>query len=268
MIPREGSHFFLPNFFSSLLSFTLFYIIALTRRKIFCAKEYFEKAAENDEAGGHYNLGVMYLKGIGVKRDVQLARKYFIEAFNAGQPKAFYQLGKMFHTGVGLKKNLFMATVLYKLVAERGPWSSLSRWALESYLKGNVGKASFLYSRMAELGYEVAQSNAAWILDKYRERSMCMGESGFCTDAERHQRAHSLWWQASEQGNEHAALLIGDAYYYGRGTEIDYDRAAEAYMHAKSQSNAQAMFNLGTCMNMVKDFHLTFILPSDTMIRH
>lgn len=209
------------------------------------AKEYFEKAVDHDEAGGHYNLGVMYLKGVGVKRDVKLACNYFIMAAKEGQPKAFYQLAKMFHTGVGLKRNLPMATALYKLVAERGPWSSLSRWALESYLKGDVGKAFLLYSRMAELGYEVAQSNAAWILDKYRERSMCIGESGFCTDAERLQRAHSLWWQASEQGNEHAALLIGDAYYYGRGTERDYDRAAKAYMHAKSQSNAQAMFNLG-----------------------
>ncbi|KAF5730305.1 ERAD-associated E3 ubiquitin-protein ligase component HRD3A [Tripterygium wilfordii] len=209
------------------------------------AKEYFEKAADNDEPGGHYNLGVLYLKGIAVKRDVKLACKYFIVAANAGQPKAFYQLAKMFQTGVGLKKDLHMATGLYKLVAERGPWSSLSRWALESYLKGDVGKAYLLYSRMAELGYEVAQSNAAWIIDKYVEHSMCMGESGFCTDAERHQRAHSLWWQASEQGNEHAALLIGDAYYYGRGTERDYVRASEAYMHAKSQSNAQAMFNLG-----------------------
>ncbi|CAN1159252.1 ERAD-associated E3 ubiquitin-protein ligase component HRD3A [Linum perenne] len=209
------------------------------------AKEYFEKAADNEEPGGHYNLGVMYLKGIGVKRDIRLACQYFIVAANAGQPKAFYQLAKMFHTGVGLKKNLAMATALYKLVAERGPWSSLSRWALESYLKGDVGKAFLLYSRMAEMGYEIAQSNAAWILDKYGERSMCVGESGFCTDAERHQRAHALWWQASEQGNEHAALLIGDAYYYGRGTARDYERAAEAYMHAKSQSNAQAMFNLG-----------------------
>ncbi|KAK6925303.1 Sel1-like repeat [Dillenia turbinata] len=209
------------------------------------AKEYFEKAADNQEAGGHYNLGVLYLKGIGVKRDVKLACKYFIFAANAGQPKAFYQLAKMFHTGVGLKKSLPTATALYKLVAERGPWSSLSRWALESYLKGDVGKAFLLYSRMAELGYEVAQSNAAWILDKYGGHSMCIGESGFCSDVERHQRAHSLWWQASEQGNEHAALLIGDAYYYGWGTERDYHRAAEAYMHAKSQSNAQAMFNLG-----------------------
>lgn len=209
------------------------------------AKEYFEKAADNEDPGGYYNLGVLYLKGIGVKKDVKLACKYFIMASNNGQAKAFYQLAKMFRTGVGLKKNLHMATALYKLVAERGPWSSLSRWALEAYLKGDVGKALLLYSRMAELGYEVAQSNAAWILDKYGERSMCMGASGFCTDAERHQRAHSLWWQASEQGNEHAALLIGDAYYYGRGTDRDYERAAEAYMHAKSQSNAQAMFNLG-----------------------
>ncbi|KAG5014852.1 hypothetical protein AAZX31_08G053400 [Glycine max] len=209
------------------------------------AKEYFEKAADNDEVGGHYNLGVMYLKGIGVNRDVKLACKFFVFAANHGQPKAFYQLAKIFHTGLGFKKNIPLATALYKLVAERGPWSSLSRWALESYLKGDVGKAFMLYSRMAEMGYEVAQSNAAWILDKYGERSMCMGESGFCTDAERHQRAHSLWWQASEQGNEHAALLIGDAYYYGRGTARDYERAAEAYMHAKSQLNAQAMFNLG-----------------------
>ncbi|KAI9174260.1 hypothetical protein LWI28_014722 [Acer negundo] len=209
------------------------------------AKEYFEKAAEHEETGGHYNLGVMYYKGIGVKRDVKAACKYFLVAANAGHQKAFYQLAKMFHTGVGLKKNLPMATALYKLVAERGPWNSLSRWALESYLKGDVGKAFLLYSRMAELGYEVAQSNAAWILDKYGERSMCMGESGLCTDAERHQRAHSLWWQASEQGNEHAALQIGDAYYYGRGTERDYVRAAEAYMHAKSHGNAQAMFYLG-----------------------
>jgi SEL1 protein len=32
---------------------------------------------------------------------------------------------------------------------------------------------------------------------------------------------------------------------FPQGTERDYERAAEAYMHAKSQANAQAMFNLG-----------------------
>ncbi|KAG2553219.1 hypothetical protein PVAP13_9KG434300 [Panicum virgatum] len=180
------------------------------------AREYFKLAADNKEAGGHYNLGVLYLKGIGVKRDIMEACNHLLQAVNAGQPKAIYQVAKLFQKGIGLKKNLHMATMLYKSVAERGPWSSLSRWALESYLKGDVGKALLLYSRMADLGYEVAQSNAAWILDRYGDQSICMGESGFCTDMERHLRSHALWWQASEQGNEHAALLIGDAYYYGR----------------------------------------------------
>ena len=75
------------------------------------AKEYFEKAAEHEETGGRYNLGVMYYKGIGVKRDVKLACKYFLVAANAGHQKAFYQLAKMFHTGVGLKKNLHMVSL-------------------------------------------------------------------------------------------------------------------------------------------------------------
>ena len=77
------------------------------------AKEYFEKAADNEEAGGHYNLGVVYLKGLGVKRDLKRACDHFMVAANAGQPKAFYQLAKMFHYGVGLKKDLTMVKLSF-----------------------------------------------------------------------------------------------------------------------------------------------------------
>ncbi|KFK41793.1 hypothetical protein AALP_AA2G172800 [Arabis alpina] len=211
------------------------------------ARECFEKVASREDPTGIYYLGMLYLKGVGVERDVKQATKYFLLAANAGLPKAIYQIAKMLHAGAELKNNLNMlkmAAAFYTLVAERGPWCSLSRWALKADVQGDVGKAFILYSRMSELGYEVAQSNAAWILDKYGERSMCIGVSGFCTAKERHDRAHSLWWRASEQGNDYAALLVGDAYYYGRGEERDFVRAAEAYMYAKCQLNAQAMFNL------------------------
>ena len=61
----------------------------------------------------------MYLKGIGVKRDVRLAVKYFIKAaINGQRPKAHYQLAKMFHTGVGLGKNIPMVTSLFVFVME------------------------------------------------------------------------------------------------------------------------------------------------------
>ncbi|MCO5608676.1 hypothetical protein L7F22_062890 [Adiantum nelumboides] len=234
--------------------------LGVDKRNYTMARECFKKAAEHDDPDGHYNLGVLYLQGKGVKKDVEIASNYFVGAANAGHPKAYYQLAKLFQRGLGVKKDLAMATVLYKMVAERGPWGSLMRWALESYLKGDIGKALLLYSRAAELGYEIAQSNAAWILEKYHEEEYCMGESGFCKSGERYRRAHTLWWHASEQGNDDAALLIGDAYYYGRGTERDLERAAGAYNHARLQENAQAIFNLGYMHEhgegLPLDFHL------------
>ncbi|VAI07556.1 unnamed protein product [Triticum turgidum subsp. durum] len=206
---------------------------------------WFSKAVEKDEPRAMELMGEIFARGAGVERNYTLAYRWLRLAAQQEQYSAYNGLGYLYVKGYGVEKNLTKATVLYKSVAERGPWSSMSRWALESYLKGDIGKALLLYSRMADLGYEVAQSNAAWILDRYGDEHICMGESGFCSDMERHLRAHALWWQASEQGNEHAALLIGDAYYYGRGVGRDYERAAEAYMHAQSQSNAHAMFNLG-----------------------
>ena len=72
------------------------------------AREYFKLAADNKEAGGHYNLGVLYLKGIGVKRDIMEACNHLLQAVNAGHPKAIYQVAKLFQKGIGLKKNLHM----------------------------------------------------------------------------------------------------------------------------------------------------------------
>ncbi len=55
---------------------------------------------------------------------------------------------------------------LFKNVAERGDWSERLMDAHSMYKEGNVDGALLLYSRLAELGYEVAQSNVAFILDK------------------------------------------------------------------------------------------------------
>ena len=42
-----------------------------------------------------------------------------------------------------------------------------------------------------------------------------------------------------------ARVKIGDYYYYGYGTDVDYESAAVHYrMASEQQHNAQAMFNL------------------------
>jgi SEL1 protein len=71
------------------------------------AKEYFRRAADTGDSHGNYNLGVLYLQGMGVKKDVKEACKNFLIAADKGHPKAFYQLAKMQQKGIpGMKKDV------------------------------------------------------------------------------------------------------------------------------------------------------------------
>lgn len=55
---------------------------------------------------------------------------------------------------------------LFKNVAERGRWSEVLMQAHNDYRDGNLNKAYVQYALLSELGYEVAQSNTAFMLDR------------------------------------------------------------------------------------------------------
>merc|ERR1712203_929329 len=68
-------------------------------------------------------------------------------------------------------------------------------------------------------------------------------------------------FRAAAQGYSAARVRLGDYYYYGWGTNIDYETAASHYRIAsEQQNNAQAMFNLGYMhelgLGMNRDIHL------------
>ena len=54
---------------------------------------------------------------------------------------------------------------LFKNVAECGRIAQMLMEAHEAYQAGNIDTALLKYALLAELGYEVAQSNVAYILD-------------------------------------------------------------------------------------------------------
>jgi SEL1 protein len=70
-------------------------------------------------------------------------------------------------------------------------------------------QALLLYLQASELGMEIGQSNAAWMLDR-----------GFAHAG--HQAASvatALFKRSAEQGNVMSLLQLGDCYYYGSGVE-------------------------------------------------
>lgn len=96
-------------------------------------------------------------------------------------------------------------------------------------------QALLLYLQAAELGMEVAQSNAAWMLQRG------FGHSGPLAAAV----ATTLYRRSAEQGNVVSLLQLGDCYYYGGGVEQDWVRSAAIYYEAYKLGSPEAMFNLG-----------------------
>ncbi|XP_058018451.1 protein sel-1 homolog 1 isoform X2 [Ahaetulla prasina] len=216
------------------------------------ALKYFQKAAEQGWVDGQLQLGSMYYNGIGVKKDYKQAYKYFNLASQGGHILAFYNLAQMHATGTGVMRSCHTAVELFKNVCERGRWSERLMTAYNSYKDGNTNSAVVQYLLLAEQGYEVAQSNAAFILDQ---------KASIIEENETYPRALLHWNRAASQGYTVARLKLGDYHFYGFGTEIDYETAFIHYRLAtEQQHSAQAMFNLGYMhekgLGIKQDIHL------------
>ena len=118
--------------------------------------------------------------------------------------------------------------------------------------RGNHDTAYVLYQLLADRGFEMAQSNAAHLLDQQLVGMFDVNGS----DA----RAFVLWKQSAEQGHAVARVKLGDYHYYGRGTAVNHVAAAHEYQRAVELRSPQAMFNLGamhqTGLGLPQDLHL------------
>lgn len=61
---------------------------------------------------------------------------------------------------------VYLCLQFFKNVCERGRWSERLMTAYGSFKEGETDAALVQYLLLAEQGYEVAQSNAAFILDQ------------------------------------------------------------------------------------------------------
>ncbi|XP_054474125.1 protein sel-1 homolog 1 [Anoplopoma fimbria] len=217
------------------------------------ALKYFQKAAEQGWVDGQLQLGTMYYNGIGVKRDYKQALKFFNLASQAGHILAFYNLAQMHATGTGVMRSCHTAVELFKNVCERGRWSERLMTAYASFKEGESDAALVQYLLLAEQGYEVAQSNVAFVLDQKGARIF--------TENETYPRALLHWSRAAAQGYTVARIKLGDYHFYGYGTDVDYETAVIHYrLASEQQHSAQAMFNLGYMhekgLGIKQDIHL------------
>ncbi|EXJ83541.1 hypothetical protein A1O1_07164 [Capronia coronata CBS 617.96] len=163
------------------------------------AQTWFKRGVANGDSFAQYHLGLMYRDGLGVPQDgvragtylkaaaeqslpiaqsalgvlfldqgdVDTAGRYFELAAGAGVMEAFYYLAELTNQGVGRERNCGLATVYYKVVAERAEiLHSPFIEANAAYERGDFERAFVAALKTAEHGYENAQANVAYLLDQ------------------------------------------------------------------------------------------------------
>ncbi|RLN89846.1 hypothetical protein BBJ28_00004059 [Nothophytophthora sp. Chile5] len=236
----------------------------------------FKAAAKQGSMEAFYNLGVLHMQGGGSNGAIvatehpefEVAHGYFQVAAHQGHTISSHKLGHMSLHGIGTTRSCKNAVESFKMVAERGEWDRVLSQAYKDFKHQDYEAAFMKYAVMAQQGYEVAQHNAAYLLDydflTPSAFSPMLSLTPSAMELEEDVVAATavmLYKLAALQGNVDANLKIGDYYYYGKGSHpVDFVKASAHYSLASKRSNAQAMFNLALMyehgVGVDQDFYL------------
>ena len=223
------------------------------------ALEYFKAAAERGNAEAQFNLGAMHIGGMGVRKAHDKALHYFTLSAHQGHTLALYNLGQMHLNGLGAPRSCPVGAQFLKAVAERGAWGAQLEEAHAALQTSGPELALILYASLAEGGFELAQANAAFLLDQHYLHRPEVPLLGMNAD-KLAEAANYMYRLAAQQGNVEAELKLGDYCYYGWGQKADLEAAVAHYRTAAESRSAQAMFNLAYMyahgLGLTRDYHL------------
>ena len=158
--------------------------------------------------------------------------------------------------GYGAARHCQTAVGYYRIVLETASTKSIPLWkeAFENYKKGNYQAALIYYLYLADLGFDIAQLNAADIIAA--KKSLIEEDHNDFM-----KRAKFNWERASQDGNSvasQAILNLGDYYFY---EEKNYEKAVERYrLNSDRYDCPRSSFNLGYMhhygIGLPKDHHL------------
>jgi TPR repeat protein len=210
--------------------------------------------AEQGSAGAQYNLGIMYVAGQGVSKDVAEAVRWYQLAAEQGAADAQFNVGIAYRSGLGVLQDAAEAGRWFRFSAEQGmPVAQFVLGDMYEYGEGvpqSNAEAERWYRAAAVQGYAEAQMNLGSMYDNGKAVIQENGETvkweGLSSDQETAGErtrlfssaanilkdtvsAHMWWSISSTNGNPNAASLLERV-----EGEMTISQIAEATQRAKA----------------------------------
>ena len=190
----------------------------------------------DDDAIAQFNLGIRYLNGDGVTKDLVEAFKWFRKAADQGCAAAQSNLGGCYAAGSGVTKNLVEAVKWYRKSADQGYPHAQSVLGVcydygEGVTKDHVEAAKW-FRKAADQGDAISQRNLG--VCYYNGKGVAVN---FAEAAKWHRKS-------ANQGIADAENDLAICYFTGNGVSKDLVEAAKWLNLASAQGHAPAHRNL------------------------
>jgi TPR repeat protein len=209
--------------------------------------EYFDKAANAGHLRAQINLGILYLRGQGVTRDLVQARAWLEKAAATDDPSALYALGRaMEEHDDRIMADSVRAADLYRRAAMKGHALAALRYGL---------------ALVDGLGVKRDPTGAqTWLLQAndsgVPEAALALGDLSARTPASRDKAANEkivqravAWFEvAARAGVPSAQFKLANAYFAGAGIARDPAQALAWYGRAAQQGLPEAEHALGVML--------------------
>ena len=142
------------------------------------------------------------------KKDYEKAYKAMVSQVKRGNVPAMFDLAKMYQTGL--------------------------------YVEVNKEKANLLYSKALE-GYLMLNEKAPNDFFEYQIGRL------YSLEGENQDRLKAIEWfeKSAQKGNKYAMFSLGNIYYYGNGTELNYFKAFEYFKASADKKCEHSYYRLG-----------------------
>ena len=198
---------------------------------------------KGDNASVYYQIGLLYKRGVYNLKpgdvpvpNYEMAKYYFKKAADKGKTEATYELGNLFFNPINNEEPDFeKAKKYFKTAADKGNSESQYKlgWIYEYGLDGdgkNYLQAIKYYEMAADNDHCLASLQLAQI---YQQPEVC-----------NYKKAFDNAKKSAKGGCDIAKFILGNMYFFGRGTGANIEQAREWYEKAYDDGIYQAKFML------------------------
>lgn len=192
------------------------------------------KEAQEGRIESQFNLGFMFMAGLGVERNVVKAIQWYDRAAQEGHAKAQFNLGVIYDKGDGTERDIAKALHWYREAAKQGvveaQFNLASLYFTGDGVAQSTKRAVKWFRRAAKRGLVAAQNNVATFYEKG-------------IGVELNPEISAQWYRkAAQKGLPESQYMLGVKYGRGHGIPSNHIESFRWVRYAASQGHVASQW--------------------------